>query len=41
MGSFVAGAKVVVVEMEERERKESFYVSCHVLDRREERSNIM
>lgn len=41
MGSFVAGAEVVVVRMEGRECGGSFYVSCHVLDSREERSNIM
>jgi hypothetical protein len=41
MGSFVAGAEVIVVGMEQRVRKESFYVNCHVLDRRKERSNTM
>lgn len=41
MGSVVAGAEVVVVEMEECERKESFFVSCHVLGSREEHCTVM
>ena len=48
MGSFVAGAEVVVVwmevivvGMEEYECDESFYVSGHVSESREEPSNVM
>jgi hypothetical protein len=41
VGSFVAGAEVVVSGMEGKECKESFCVSCHVPKGREEFSSVM